>query len=114
MTKTFKYATCKNCGNTHVTWLQSKTGNWYLADVNSGIRGSQYTSPHFQTCTAVGPKADQLRATAEHNAKVEADRAAEAVKSAEINARMLDMIKAGMTSEEIVAAIYGEYNQEGK
>ena len=45
---------------------------------------------------------------------MEADRAAEAVKSAEINARMLDMIKAGMTSEEIVAAIYGEYNQEGK
>lgn len=98
MTKTFKYATCKNCGNTHVTWLQSKAGKWYLADVNAGIRGSVYTTPHFQTCTAVGPTADRLRATAEHNAQVEA-------KNAAFNARMMDMIKAGMTADEIMAAL---------
>jgi hypothetical protein len=111
MTKTFKYATCKNCGNSYVTWLQSKAGKWYLADVNSGIRGSQYTTPHFQTCTAVGPQADHLRAIAEHNAEVEAKREQEAAESAAINARMLEMIKAGMSSEEIVAAIYGEANK---
>lgn len=104
MTKTFKYATCKNCGNNHVTWLQSKAGKWYLADVNSGIRGSQYTSPHFQTCTAVGPTADRLRATAEHNAKVEADNAA-------FNARIMDMIKAGMTADEITAALKADDNK---
>lgn len=108
-----KHATCKNCGTSDVTWRQTKAGKWYLADVNHGIRGSVYYSAHYLTCTERGPRADRLRAITEHNAKVEAERAQEAAESAVINARMLEMIKAGMSSEEIVAAIYGEFGKAG-
>lgn len=104
MTKTFKYATCKNCGNTHVTWLQSKAGKWYLADVNAGARGSVYTTPHFQTCTAVGPTADRLRATAEHNAKVEAERAAKQANIADLVSRqasITELLQAGANLQQL-------------
>lgn len=104
MSKTTK---CKNCGSTNVEWRQSKAGKWYLAELLVGIRGHVYSDgPHYRACTAVGPKADQLRAIAEHNAAVEAQREAERAESAAINARMMKMIKAGMSSEDIVKAIY--------
>jgi hypothetical protein len=102
-------ARCRDCGSTDVEWRQNKAGKWYLADLRHGIRGSVYSDgPHYGSCSVKGPRAERLRAIEEHNARVEAERAAEAKKSAEINARMLEMIKSGMSSDEIVAAIYNE------
>lgn len=73
--------TCKNCGSAAVVWKQSKAGKWYLADVHSGARGRVYSDgPHYRSCTAVGPKADELRAIADHNAAVQAERDAHQAK----------------------------------
>jgi hypothetical protein len=76
--------TCKNCGSTAVEWKLSKAGKWYLADMhNSKIQGApgSYTSgPHFKSCVAAGPRAEQLRAQADHNAKVQAERDAHQAK----------------------------------
>ena len=71
-----KPAKCRDCGTTDVEWRQNKAGKWYLADLQHGIRGSVYSDgPHYRACTAKGPKADHLRAIAEHNARIEAERA---------------------------------------
>jgi hypothetical protein len=104
-----KPAQCRDCGSTDVEWRQNKAGKWFLAELTRGARGSVYsTGPHFAACSVRGPRAERLQAIAAHNAEVEAARAKEAAESAEINARMLEMIKAGMSSEEIVAIIYSE------
>jgi hypothetical protein len=109
MTNSNRPAKCRDCGATNVEWRQSKAGKWYLAELQNGIRGSVYSDgPHYRACTARGPKADHFRAIAEHNAQVEAQREAERAESAAINARMMEMIKAGMSSDDIVKAIYSE------
>lgn len=111
---TTKTAKCRNCDARFLVWKQNKAGKWYLADENVGIRGSRYYSPHYLTCEGKGPRADQLRATAEHNAKVEADRAAARAKIdalianggtvaelADAGASFNDMVAAGVTVEQL-------------
>lgn len=76
-----KIAKCRDCGSTNVEWRQSKAGKWYLADLRYGPRGSVYSDgPHYRSCTVRGPKADHLRAIAEHNAAVTAERDAREAK----------------------------------
>lgn len=99
MTNSTRPAKCRDCGTTNVEWRQSKAGKWYLADLQHGARGSVYSDgPHYRSCAVRGPRADRLREQEAHNAKVQADNDA-------FNARMLEMIKAGMTADEITAAL---------
>ncbi len=97
------YARCKHCGSSDVEWRQSKAGKWYLADIRTGARGSTYSDgPHYRSCTAVGPKADENRARAERNARIEARNAA-------IHARALELIQSGLAAEEIAAIVAAEF-----
>jgi FAD/FMN-containing dehydrogenase len=102
---TSKITKCRDCGTTDVEWRKSKAGKWYLAQLRYGARGSVYSDgPHYLACSAKGPRAERLRAIEAHNAEVEA-------KAAEFNARILEMIKSGMTADEITKAVYGENNE---
>ena len=80
MTNSNRPAKCRDCGTTQVAWEHSKAGKWYLADVRGSkihsAAGTYNAGPHYLTCEARGPRADRMRATDAHNAKVEAERAA--------------------------------------
>jgi hypothetical protein len=89
-----------------VRWAQRKDGTWYVAQIGTkGRWNGSIVGPHYPVCQREQASQAQWR---EHEAK----KAAEQAEAAEINARILKMIQAGMTSEDIAAAIAATYQKK--
>jgi hypothetical protein len=86
---------CRDCGDREVRWEQRKDGKWYVAQVGTkGRANGKAIGPHYPVC-------QRAQQTAAHNAAVHA-------RAEEREAQIRDMLLAGKSSDEIVAAIYGQ------